>query len=108
MLNELSGEADRRARFVACVVIAFPGGGFSSRDYFAALGACWGNISSSPRGESGFGYDPLFVPDGYDATFAELGPAAKSKISHRAKAMRGVAQMLSSVLKYHAVHLGLS
>lgn len=50
-------------------------------------GACEGKIIFEPRGKNGFGYDPLFVPDGFDETFAELGDAAKNKISHRSKAL---------------------
>jgi XTP/dITP diphosphohydrolase len=51
-------------------------------------GECRGEISDTPRGENGFGYDPLFVPEGYTQSFAELGDAVKSQISHRAKALQ--------------------
>ena len=50
-------------------------------------GVCEGRIILKPRGQSGFGYDPLFVPDGFEQTFAELGDAVKNKLSHRAKAL---------------------
>lgn len=50
-------------------------------------GVCRGKIISAPRGQNGFGYDPLFVPDGYEQTFAELGDDVKNKISHRAMAL---------------------
>jgi XTP/dITP diphosphohydrolase len=50
-------------------------------------GVCRGKIISAPRGQNGFGYDPLFVPDGYDKTFAELGDEIKNQISHRALAL---------------------
>ena len=50
-------------------------------------GACEGKILSAPRGENGFGYDPLFVPDGFDRTFAELGEDIKNRLSHRAQAL---------------------
>ena len=50
-------------------------------------GACEGKIISAPSGKNGFGYDPLFVPDGFEKTFAELGDDVKNKISHRAKAL---------------------
>jgi XTP/dITP diphosphohydrolase len=53
-------------------------------------GACEGRIARSARGSAGFGYDPIFIPDGYDQTFAELGLDVKSEISHRARAMRQV------------------
>ena len=50
-------------------------------------GACEGRIIFEPRGRNGFGYDPLFVPNGFDKTFAELGDDIKNKLSHRAKAL---------------------
>jgi XTP/dITP diphosphohydrolase len=50
-------------------------------------GVCEGRIIFEPRGQNGFGYDPLFVPDGFEQTFAELGEDAKNKLSHRAKAL---------------------
>jgi len=59
-------------------------------------GRCEGRIAHSARGSSGFGYDPIFVPDGYDQTFAELGFGVKSKISHRARALQQVTEYLRS------------
>lgn len=94
-------KVERRACFVACIVLAFPGSiAACDREYFSSEGRCWGSISFEPRGTSGFGYDPIFVPDGYDVTFAELHPSEKSEISHRAIAMKGMAQMMPVVLKY--------
>lgn len=55
-------------------------------------GACEGRILESARGDAGFGYDPLFQPDGYDQTFAELGEAVKNGISHRARALAALAR----------------
>jgi XTP/dITP diphosphohydrolase len=52
-----------------------------------AYGICEGSIAESPRGTGGFGYDPIFVPDGYDATFAELEAQKKNAISHRGRAL---------------------
>ena len=103
LLSRMEGNEDRRAHFVACIVIAFPDNGKMERDYFSSRGICRGRITSTPRGSGGFGYDPVFVPDGCDSTFAEMGPALKSKISHRALAMRGVAHVMRSVIKYYAV-----
>jgi XTP/dITP diphosphohydrolase len=101
LLGKLDGAADRRACFVASVVIAFPRDmNLGSRDYFAARGRRWGVIANEPRGANGFGYDPVFIPDGYGETFAELGGDVKSKISHRAIAMNGVAKMADCVVKY--------
>ena len=74
---------DRRARFVAAVAIATPGGEVLN----VSEGICKGTITFEPRGNSGFGYDPLFVPDGYNQTFAELPDEAKNRISHRARAL---------------------
>lgn len=59
-------------------------------------GRCEGRIASDARGLSGFGYDPIFMPDGYDKTFAELGLGVKSEISHRARAMQQVLAFLRS------------
>jgi len=59
-----------------------------------AEGACEGRIIFEPRGNGGFGYDPLFVPDGYEQTFAELGEDVKNQISHRARALANLKRML--------------
>ena len=74
---------DRRARFVAAVAIARPDG------YVVNIseGICEGTIIFEPRGSGGFGYDPLFVPDGHHQTFAELADEVKNRISHRARAL---------------------
>jgi XTP/dITP diphosphohydrolase len=105
LLGRIAGASDRRARFVACVVVAFPmpernrpGG---RGNYFSVQGVCRGNIARAPSGSAGFGYDPVFVPHGYEATFADLGAGVKSKISHRAISLRGIALMLPSVIKYY-------
>ena len=85
MLSELAkvDSRDRRARFVAAVAIADPKGVVLN----VSEGVCEGSITFEPRGNSGFGYDPLFVPDGYDQTFAELPDKVKNLISHRARAL---------------------
>ena len=59
-------------------------------------GVCEGRIISEPRGKNGFGYDPLFVPMGYEQTFAELGEDVKNKISHRAKALATLKEFFSA------------
>ena len=89
LLQALEGATDRRARFVAAIAVVHPGS-----DPEAVLGACDGHILHTPRGESGFGYDPVFVPDGYEQTFAELGENIKNKISHRAKALQQAIALL--------------
>jgi XTP/dITP diphosphohydrolase len=58
-------------------------------------GTCEGRIDLAPRGEQGFGYDPLFVPEGMDRTFAELGEAEKNRLSHRARALAQVRDWLA-------------
>ncbi len=85
LLSELAkvDSKDRRARFVAAVAIADPNGVVLN----VSEGICEGTITFEPRGNSGFGYDPLFVPDGYDQTFAELPDEVKNRISHRARAL---------------------
>jgi XTP/dITP diphosphohydrolase len=105
LLGLMSGSSDRRARFVASLAVAFPGESIG-RGYFSSDGVCWGFVVDSPSGTSGFGYDPIFVPDGREETFADLGPDVKSKISHRALAFEGLARMLPSVIQYWSLRLG--
>lgn len=76
-----STPADRRARFVAVLCLAWPEGG---DDVFS--GAVAGTLAWPPRGEHGFGYDPMFRPDGHDRTFGEMSGAEKHALSHRARA----------------------
>jgi XTP/dITP diphosphohydrolase len=75
------GMGDRRAHFVAVLALAFPDGELST-----FRGEAHGRLIWPPRGERGFGYDPMFVPDGYEETFGEIGPELKHQISHRARA----------------------
>lgn len=76
---------NRRARFVCVVTVALPSGSWHS-----FRGTHTGHITHQPRGTQGFGYDPVFVPDGHDHTYAEMAPALKGHISHRALAMQSV------------------
>ena len=94
LLSELGGNVDRRARFVAAVAIARPDGEILN----VSEGICVGTLTFAPRGEGGFGYDPLFVPDGYDQTFAELSETVKNRISHRARALMQTREFLKSSL----------
>ena len=75
------GEQDRSARFVAVLALAWPDG-----DLELFRGEVAGTLVWPPRGERGFGYDPMFVPEGGIETFGEMDPAEKHKISHRARA----------------------
>jgi len=82
--------AERRtARFRCVIAVAKPDGMVR-----IAQGTCEGTIGFEPRGTQGFGYDPLFIPNGYTQTFAELGNDVKDRISHRARALAGVREML--------------
>lgn len=80
---------DRKARFVSVITMVFPSG-----ETLTARGECPGRIITAPAGENGFGYDPLFVPDGYDKTFAQLTAEEKNRISHRAKALEKLEKLL--------------
>jgi XTP/dITP diphosphohydrolase len=90
LLNEMERAAynERKASFI-CVIILFDG---ENKRVFE--GACNGHIITYLRGENGFGYDPLFVPDNYSKTFAELDLDTKNKISHRGKALASVKKFL--------------
>jgi XTP/dITP diphosphohydrolase len=94
LLSELAKVAaeDRSARFVCAVAIAMPGG----RVLNVSEGVCEGQIIFEPRGNGGFGYDPLFVPAGFDKTFAELAEPIKNQISHRARALVKAREFLIS------------
>lgn len=83
LLNALRGTTDRRARFRCVLVLAAPDG-----RTWSVRGVCEGWILKAPRGRQGFGYDPLFVPCGHEATFAELPAEVKNAISHRASALQ--------------------
>lgn len=82
LLGKLEGVSDRGAQFHSAVALVAPDG----REWLAE-GVCRGTILTEGRGTGGFGYDPLFVPEGYDRTFAELGSEVKNRISHRARAL---------------------
>ncbi len=75
----------RTARFRCVAVLYLPNGKF-----FMSQGKCEGKIDYSPHGESGFGYDPIFVPEGHSYTMAQIGIEEKNKISHRAKALKKI------------------
>ncbi len=82
-------DGDRTARFRCVMAVVAPDGRTWTSD-----GVCEGRILRETRGESGFGYDPLFVPAGYESTFAELDARTKNRISHRAMALRRIAEIL--------------
>ena len=94
LLDALSGipDADRTARFRCVMAVVVPDGRMWTEE-----GVCEGRIIREPLGESGFGYDPLFVPAGYANTFGELDATIKNRISHRSKALRRIARALQAL-----------
>jgi len=94
LLHELQGKDSRTARFRCVMVLAQDGEVLASFD-----GAVEGRMLSELHGEGGFGYDPLFVPDGYDQTFSQLSEGIKNQLSHRAVAMQKVVAWLATSLR---------
>jgi len=89
LLERLAGVRDRRARFIAVAVLRFP-----DRREFVSEGILTGRVTRKPVGEGGFGYDPLFIPDGFSRTLAEMTLIDKNRISHRRRAIEGIKQAL--------------
>ncbi len=94
LLKELQTTPDQRrnARFVCCLALARPDG--SVKTFFGYAEGC---IGSEARGQKGFGYDPVFIPAGFDRTFAEMTAEEKDSLSHRGKALEKVAEFLISL-----------
>lgn len=92
LLDELINAdcADRRAHFSCAIAISDENG----RVLFESQGICSGRIALSPIGSNGFGYDPIFVPDGYEYTFGELSDAIKQNVSHRSRAFAQIMPFL--------------
>lgn len=92
LLSELARTGDplRRARFACAVSISNPAGSIIN----VSTGVCEGRIAHQPRGTGGFGYDPVFIPEGFEQTFGELSPEVKKEISHRARALAGTRSFL--------------
>ena len=90
VLRKLSGITNRKAKFTTIISLVEKG------DITNFEGVISGEIINEIRGEYGFGYDPIFKPDGYELTFAEMTPEEKNKISHRAIAVRKLADYLNS------------
>lgn len=93
LLAELKDVPDdkRGARFVCCMALAFPGGPVQT--YFGFAEGC---IGREPKGKTGFGYDPVFIPKGHKRTFAEMTGEEKDKLSHRGQAIEKLANFLHS------------
>lgn len=90
MLEEMQGKTNRKAHF-RTVIAFYDGNGLHLFD-----GIAKGEITREIKGEGGFGYDPIFLPEGYEKTFAELTPEEKNRISHRGKAVRSFGEFLIS------------
>ena len=92
LLSNMKDKTDKKAHFacaIACVL--------SENQEFTVRGNVYGKIIDGPKGECGFGYDPIFVPDGYDQTFAQMPSQQKNKISHRANALCAFAEKLKEI-----------
>jgi XTP/dITP diphosphohydrolase len=94
VLQRMTGVADRAARFVCAAAVAAPGDG----EPRVAHGEVRGELIEAPRGDGGFGYDPIFVPHGETRTTAEMAPAEKDAISHRGAAFRALCDELAQAL----------
>ena len=90
LLHEMEGKENRKAQFRTAISLILDG-----QEYLFE-GVIKGKITKEKRGDSGFGYDPIFLPEGYDRTFAELGNDIKNKISHRALALQKLCEFLQS------------
>lgn len=95
LLEQLSDVKDphRAARFVCAAVLVLPDG-----TEIVEIGEMPGRLAAEPAGEGGFGYDPIFIPEGHDVTSAELSPEDKNAISHRGAAFRALAPHVAAVL----------
>ena len=89
LLRNLVGVEDRRANFTCAIALVDPKGAEHS-----VVGKCFGRIAGQPSGAEGFGYDPLFVPDGHEKSFAELTAEEKNAISHRGRALAEAVRVL--------------
>ena len=89
LLDKLQGTSNRKAQFRTIITL------MNAENSFQFEGIVSGTIAKSPRGKAGFGYDPVFVPKGYQHTFAELAADTKNKISHRANAIEKLLHFLN-------------
>ena len=91
LLHEMEGKENRKARFRTVIALVWNGKTYTFE------GIVNGTITTAKRGENGFGYDPIFIPEGYEQTFAELGNDIKNQISHRAKAVEKLDEFLTQL-----------
>ena len=94
LLEKMKGvpENKRSARFVSVITLLYPDG-----DKIVARGVCQGRVATELMGDNGFGYDPLFIPEGYDQSYAQIGAEEKNRISHRAKALDMLRELLDEI-----------
>ena len=101
VLELLKGKPDRKAHFESCISVCKPkpeiGAINEVNKILCFNGICNGTISSIPKGDRGFGYDPIFRPDGEERTFAEMVPEEKNRLSHRGKAIDNFVQYLKTI-----------
>ncbi|MBR4057280.1 MAG: RdgB/HAM1 family non-canonical purine NTP pyrophosphatase [Oscillospiraceae bacterium] len=96
LLSKLENVENRSARFVSCICCTLPNG-----DVLRARGECEGEILRESRGSLGFGYDPVFLPEGFSLSMGEIAPEVKNAISHRAKALD---EFKKELREYNAAH----
>ena len=94
LLHEMRLAVNRKARFVCCLAFAIPGGKVN-----VFRGYAQGSIGTKPEGMRGFGYDPVFYPDGFDKTFAEMSDKEKDSLSHRGKALQEFQRYLKEKIR---------
>lgn len=90
LLREMIGVSDRAAEFICAIALARPDGTIA----FTTEGRCLGEILTAPRGQNGFGYDPIFWVPRYQRTFAEMSPREKQQVSHRGQALQRLREYL--------------
>lgn len=91
LLKKLEGVADRSAHFKTVISLV------TEKENYLFSGEIHGKITEQPIGENGFGYDPVFIPEGFDQTFAQLDSSIKNKISHRAKATAALIEFINQL-----------
>lgn len=92
VLSELEGISNRQASFICVLAVAIPG-----QKTFFKRGVCEGTLATEPSGENGFGYDPIFVPNGYTKTMAQLTSDKKNEISHRSDAIMKLEKWIKQI-----------
>lgn len=91
LLENMKDKTDRKAHFASVITLVYPDG-----RKLVAVGECHGVILTEERGDHGFGYDALFLPDGFDRSFAEISMEEKNSVSHRGRALRKLHDMLEN------------